>query len=271
VSNPILHSDIKEAFLCDGVSELLAGGEGCSVRVGLCVFKPIENPERYSWSCELLLRLPQVGFRIPTPRRARDGSFVFKGWGASSFEPGEHVQGHWYEKLEILRLFQFQLRELEHPSMPPSDDYWSLAHEIAWQAIPLPTELHPEISDLITTVFTQYQPLARGQEIIHSDFSGNTLFHDRLEPCVIDFSPANGSIKYAEAVMIADAIAWGNAPLEILNLLPIDGDYRQNLLRAINFRLIVAALFWPTRLELFLDEYVAFKPIIDIVCKPAQS
>jgi uncharacterized protein (TIGR02569 family) len=262
----ILPPGIKEAFYCHGETQRLAGGEGRSFKVGPCVFKPIENPERYSWSCELLLNVPQVGFRIAEPRRTRDGSFVFRGWGASDFVSGEHVQGRWHEKLEILRLFHTQLQELENTPIPPSDDRWSLAHEIAWQVIPLPTEIHPDISNLINALFFHYQPLPRGQEIIHSDFSGNTLFHFLLDPCVIDFSPAYGSIEYAETIMIADAIAWEQAPLEIISLLRFDEHYRQNLLRAINFRLIVTALFYPRDIEPFLVEYAAFNSLIEFAC-----
>jgi len=267
MTNTILDPDISHAFQCAGESHVLVGGEGRSVRVDQCVFKPIDNPDHYSWSCDLLLRLSREGFRLSEPRRASNGSFVFKGWGASSFEAGEHVPDRWQEKMEVLRLFHSKLRDLDYPAMPPSDDYWSLAHEIAWQVLPLPAALHSGIVNKIDTVFAHYQPLTRAVGIIHSDFGGNILFHDSLAPCVIDFSPAYGSVEYAEAIMIADATAWDDAPLEILNLLPFDEHYRQHLLRAINFRLIVAALFKPKSMEQFLNEYAAFKPMIDVVCK----
>ena len=124
---------------------------------------------------------------------------------------------------------------------------------------------------MIDAVFAHYQTLPRALGIIHSDFGGNILFHDCLTSCIIDFSPAYGSVEYAEAIMIADTAAWENAPLEIVNLLPSDEHYRQYLLRAINFRIIVAALFKPTSVQQFLNEYAAFTPMIDLVCKPSQS
>jgi uncharacterized protein (TIGR02569 family) len=263
LTGPDLDPDILDAFECVGENKPLHGGEGRSVRVGPCVFKPIENPDRYKWSCELLLRVSQDGFRIPEPIRAKNGSFVFKGWSATTFEPGEHVQGRWDEKIEILRTFHLRLRELDHPPMPPSDDRWSWAHEIAWQNAPMPVSIHLDIVRLVEELFAHYQPLTRSEGIIHSDFGGNVLFHDKLNPCIIDFSPAYGCMEYAEAIMIADVIAWENAPLNLLDLLPFDEKYRQFLLRAINFRIIVAALFVPADVNYFLEEYTAFEPLID--------
>lgn len=260
-----LDPKIASAFQCAGKKQMLAGGKEHSLRVGQCVFKPIENVERYSWSCDLLLKLSRRGFRISEPRRAIDGSFVYHGWAASNFEPGEHVTGRWHEKLNISRMFHSELNDLAFSPMPPSDDVWSLAHEITWQLTPLPSALHPKMTTMIEEIFTHYQLLSRYPGIIHSDICGNVLFHEELDPCVIDFSPAFGSVEYAEAILVADAIAWQNAPLDIVNLLPFNEHYRQYLLRAINFRIIVAALYKPKNLEWFLREYAGFQPVISIV------
>ncbi|NIM95792.1 MAG: hypothetical protein GTO18_18995 [Anaerolineales bacterium] len=260
-----LDSRIISAFRCSGEGQMLSGGEWQSVRVGQCVFKPIENVHRYSWSCDLLLRMDCKGFRISEPYRAVDGSFVYHGWAASAFEPGEHIHGRWQEKLNITRMFHSELNNLEIHPMPPSTDLWSVAHEIAWEFIPLPHTLDPKMTSMIIDIFSRYQPLSRSQEIIHSDICGNILFHEGVEPCVIDFSPAFGSIEYAESILVVDAIAWENAALDILNLLPLDEHYRQFLLRAINFRVIVAALFRPTNLDLFLKEYGGFEPVLQFI------
>jgi uncharacterized protein (TIGR02569 family) len=260
-----LNPDIASAFGCTGAKQKLAGGEGRSVRVGQCVLKPIDNPARYSWACELLLGISQEGFRLSVPRQTTDGSFVYKGWGASTFEPGQHVHGRWQERLNIARAFHSKVNENENSPMPPSDDWWSVAHEIAWQVAPLPSNLHPKTIKLVKEIFARYRPLARDRDIIHSDICGNIIFQEGLDPCIIDFSPAYGSVEYAEAILVADAIAWENAPMDIVNLLQYNELYRQNLLRAINFRAIVAALFRPKELDRFLAEYAGFKPIIDFV------
>jgi len=260
-----LDPKIVSAFQCAGKRQLLAGGEGHSLRVGQCVFKPVENVERYHWSCNLLLKLTRRGFRISEPRRAINDSLVYHGWAASTFEPGEPVNGRWQEKLNITKMFHSELNNLTFSPMPPSNDVWSLAHEITWQLTPLTPALHPKMTNMIEEIFTHYKPLSRYPGIIHSDICGNILFHEELDPCVIDFSPAFGSVEYAEAILVADAIAWENAPLDIVNLLSFKEHYRQYLLRAINFRIIVAALYRPKNLEWFLREYAGFLPLIDIV------
>ena len=260
-----LDPKIISAFQCVGKRQLLAGGEGHSLRVGQCVFKPVANIERYSWSCDLLLKLTRRSFRISEPIRAIDGSFVYHGWAASIFESGEHIDGRWPEKLNITRMFHSELNEIAFSPMPPSNDRWSLAHEITWQLAPLPLTLHPKTTNMIEKIFAHYQPLSRHPGIIHSDISGNILFHEKLDPCVIDFSPAFGSVEYAEAILVADAIAWENAPVDIVNLIAFNEYYRQYLLRAINFRIIVAALFRPKNFEWFLREYTGFQPLIDII------
>jgi len=265
MTNTSLDPHILTAFRCTGTMQKLAGGEGRSVRVGQYVLKPIDSPARYSWACELLLGISQEGFRLSVPRRTADGSFVYEGRGASTFEPGEHVNGRWQERLNIARAFHSKVNEKENSPMPPSDDWWNVAHEIAWQVAPLPSNLHPKMIKLVEEIFARYRPLARARDIIHSDICGNIIFHEGLDPCVIDFSPAYGSVEYAEAILVADAIAWENAPLDIAKLLPYNELYRQYLLRAINFRVIVAALFRPKELDRFLAEYAGFKPIIDFV------
>jgi uncharacterized protein (TIGR02569 family) len=265
MTHTTLDHHIVTAFRCIGTKQMLAGGEGRSVRVGQCVLKPIDFPARYSWACELLLGISKDGFRISEPRQTNDGSFVYEGWGASTFEPGEHVNGRWQERLNIARAFHSKLNENENSPMPLSDDRWSVAHEIAWQVAPLPSNFHPEMVERIEAIFANYQDLTRGQDVIHSDICGNIIFHEGLDPCVIDFSPAYGSVEYADAILVADAIAWENAPLDIVNLLPYNELYRQYLLRAINFRIIVVALFKPDDLDRFLAEYAEFKPIIDFV------
>jgi hypothetical protein len=243
-------SETIAMFQCEGTGQSLPGGVGAAIQVGDCVFKPIANDERYNWGCELLTQLPQVSYRISMPIRSISGSFVHNGWGASTYQLGEHVGGNWQERIQTARLFHEELNALEITNMPPSEDRWSKAHEIAWQALPLPTNFHFEMIRKIEQI---------------SDLCGNFLFHEDLDPCIIDFSPTYGTFEYAEAILVADATAWESAPLDIVNLIAKDKDHWQNLLRAINFRIIVAALFQPDSPDRFLAHYAGFSPLINLV------
>jgi uncharacterized protein (TIGR02569 family) len=261
--NPLPDPETLAMFQCKGQGQSLAGGEGNALRVGDCVFKPVNNPERYNWGCELLIQLPLDGYRISAPIRSNTGSFVHNGWGASTYEPGEHIEGSWDEKIRIGRLFHDELNQLDVTPMPPCEDRWSQAHEIAWQVNPLPESLLSGIKVILEGIFERYRQMKRGNKIIHSDLCGNFLFEDDLDPCIIDFSPTYGSYGYGEAILVVDAIAWEDAPLEIIGLLERDAHNQQNLLRAINFRVIVAALFHRSDFSRFMAEHAAFAPLMN--------
>ncbi len=83
-------------------------------------------------------------------------------------------------------------------------------------------------------------PLSLPSQIIHGDLCGNILFHDTLPPVVIDFSLDYRPREYAEAILIADSIAWENGGEEAYTLLPPHSE--QILLRACLFRLLTKAL-----------------------------
>jgi hypothetical protein len=260
----IFNDNVAAAFGCRGRQQLLEGGEGKSIRVGSCVFKPIENEARYTWACDLLLRLRPGDYRIHQPRRTETGGFVYNGWGASRYEMGEPAAGRWEEKLRVCRSFHAELDQLQISSMPPGDDPWSQAQEITWQRGSLPDTVDSEIAAFIERLFDGYETMPRPDRIIHSDLCGNILFAANELPCVIDFSPAHGSPQYAESILIADAIAWEKAPLALVDELRYAKGFRQLLLRAINFRLIAAALFRPDCVNRFLEEYRCFEGMIKL-------
>jgi uncharacterized protein (TIGR02569 family) len=254
--------EVLKAFDCAGTPERLPGGEGNSFSVENTVFKPIHDIERYEWASEILLRIPQNGFRISTPLKSMQGRFTYAGWGATIYEPGEPINGRWSEKLEVCRAFHTAIQNLFIPSMPGSLDRWTQAHKIAWKESSLPQNIHPEIQRLLHPIFQEYQSLERMKHIIHGDMCGNILFAMDLAPVVIDFSPDYGPKEYSEAILVADAIAWEDAPVALLEDLPQTSYASQMLLRAVNFRLIVAAIFNPVEPAIFAYQYENYLPVL---------
>ncbi|MCG8346368.1 MAG: hypothetical protein MI924_01125 [Chloroflexales bacterium] len=254
--------EVLTAFQCAGVPEKLPGSEGNSFVVENIVFKPIHDIERYEWASEILLRMPQTGFRISKPRKSIEEKCTYGGWGATTYEPGNPINGRWSQKLDVCRAFHTAIQSLSIVPMPASSDRWSQAHKIAWQETSLPPTIHPEIHQLIGPIYKKYQVIERSDQIIHGDMCGNILFEAELEPVVIDFSPGYGPKEYAEAILVADAIAWENAPVELMRALPQTTYINQMLIRAVNFRLIVAALFYPMDVVIFKQEYENFVPLL---------
>jgi hypothetical protein len=100
-------------------------------------------------------------------------------------------------------------------------------------------------------------------QIIHSDLSGNILFSDGLDPLIIDFSPIIAPVEYAEAVLVCDSIAWEGSPVTEIDLVCHSKFNEEMILRAIIFRLAVAAMFAGNNSDEFYEEYNNFKPILD--------
>lgn len=255
---------VLEAFNCAGDPKPLQGGEGRSFLAGDVVFKPVraEDHARHAWASEVLCGMQCAGFRISMPLKTAAGQFIHAGWSASRYEHGEAIQGRWDEKLTTCRAFHRALHALSISPMPFTANHWAQAHRIAWQENDLPQFIHPDIGQMIARIFERYEPMVRSTQVVHSDLCGNILFAERLAPLVIDFSPAHGVTEYAEAILVADAIAWEKAPVELVQALPRTFDYRQMLLRAVNFRVITAALFFPTQPEIVRLEQVNFSPLL---------
>lgn len=146
--------------------------------------------------------------------------------------------------------------------MPPSKDPWTFAHEIAWGESNLPEFIKPDIRHTLQGIFKLYELIEASNQVVHSDLCGNILFSDPLPPLVIDFSPAYHPRAYAEVILVADAIAWENAPITLRKEIPRTPYWDQMLFRALNFQVIVAALFYPVDLAKFEAEFENFIPLL---------
>ena len=253
---------VLEALGSRAEATRLAGGEGNSLRsVGL-VFKAVSDVSTHEWASRLLELMQPVEFRISRPVRTRQGAFVQDGWSASVFEPGSHVRGRWPEKLQVAVAFHSSLAAIRTEPLTVADNPWSQAHDIVWQRSSVPVGIHLEIRTVVDSVLHALTRAQLGNGVVHSDLCGNVLFHDSLPPLVIDFSPTIAPVAYAHAILVVDAIAWEGAPLGLIDSLPATADRTAFLLRAVAFRLLVAALFYPGNPAKFREEYAPFHALL---------
>ncbi|MCB9806395.1 hypothetical protein H6768_00515 [Candidatus Peribacteria bacterium] len=124
----------------------------------------------------------------------------------------------------------------------------------------MPENLHTKIQDIIENIAQYLTPINLKNQIIHGDLCGNILFHDTLSPVVIDFSLDYRPREYAEAILIADAIAWENGGDEAYSLLPSHSE--QILLRACLFRLATKAFLHPEDVHLFQEKSQGYQKIV---------
>jgi hypothetical protein len=93
--------------------------------------------------------------------------------------------------------------------------------------------------------------------LVHGDLLHNVMFDDDLPPAVIDVSPYWRPARYADAIIIADAIGWSGAPVDAIEPLS-DPEGIQLLIRATLFRLgsaVVLCEHDPPRLNAELGAY----------------
>lgn len=259
-----LSTDLLHSFDLSGNIVPLSGGQSTSIKVGNAVLKPVDDVRHCEWLLNVINLISPQGYRIAKPIRSKHGTFVRNGWSCTHFEEGQDTKGRIQEKLLVSKLFHRDLSSIPHHDFPPIDNPWSKGHRIAWQKDKLPSEFPEDIQESLNhllgmvTLRDHYD-----RQIVHSDLSGNILFDEGLNPLVIDFSPTIAPVEYAEAILVCDCIAWQGSEVSEIGLLPRDERYKEMIIRAIVFRLAVAAIFSNGDCMKYFSEYQAFKPIID--------
>jgi len=252
--------DILRAFNITGTTTKLPGGQGTSIRVGDYVIKPVADADYTNWCMSVLDDIIPRGYRISKPMRSIDGNYVYKNYVCTRFEIGVEQDGMIDEKLKISKAFHNDLNNRSFLDMPYAVDPWSSAHRIVWREMRLPEQIHSSSKGIVEPLLMRLDNRNRKNgQIIHSDLGGNILFDKSLKPLIIDFSPTIGTRDYADAIMVCDQIAWAEVSLEYLDRI----HDKQNVLRAVLFRLITMILFDPQNESLFMTEYLAFKKILD--------
>lgn len=228
--------DILNAFGVLGDPVLLAGGEGMCYRVNNVVLKPTNNAVEASWLAGINNSLHSDKFRVPKPIAAKDGSWVFNGWTASEFLPGEHRPGHYKEAIEVSNAFHKSLVDIPKPDwFDQKTDVFSVADKIAWGQLPAP-DFEPA-KDQIKKLFSFLKENHFANQLIHGDWGPNQiLFHDTLPPAVIDMTPYFRPSDYPIADMMISALDHEGADPSILDLGEGIKDFDQLLLRALAFR-----------------------------------
>lgn len=262
-----IQNDILYAFNLNGEVSSLNGGQNTSVRVKDAVLKPVgENVQFCEWALNILNKINPNEYRLSKPIISNNGTFVYKGWCCTRYEPGEHRDGNVKQKLEVSRLFHHDLADIDFINIPKAHDPWSISHRIAWQKENLPQNISKEAFKILEELISKIKLKVNYEvQIIHSDLSGNILFDKAQNPLIIDFSPTMAPVQYAEAILACDCIAWQGSPTSELGLICHSIFNIEMILRAVIFRLSVAAIFAGNNHNEFIKEYQNFKPIIDYI------
>jgi uncharacterized protein (TIGR02569 family) len=245
------------AFGCEVPASPLSEGEGLSWRADRVVLKRVHDEREAGWSQEVLAVLVEDGFRRPAPIRSTDGRWVVGGWTACGFLDGlREARPQWRRILAGGASFN---RALPRPDatarqvLQQRQHRWAVADRVAWGETAVGLSSAGE--QLQRRIVEQLTPVTLEDQLIHGDLSGNVLLDADGQPVVIDFSPYLRPARYADAVVMGDAMLWDGAGLEVLDILGRDELSVQLLLRALLFRLVAEQLAQRPRHQSDLHPY----------------
>ena len=137
------------------------------------------------------------------------------------------------------RHFHAHVADVQKPDRPPLTHPWAVGDRYAWGESAFETPV--ELSDIATRLETAREAVSSPNQLVHCDLLNNILVSDQLRPAVIDVSPYWRPARYADAIILVDAIGWNGAGSEALETMR-DRQGVQLLIRAALFRLASAVL-----------------------------
>ncbi|KAK0720134.1 hypothetical protein B0H67DRAFT_176996 [Lasiosphaeris hirsuta] len=249
----------------DGVPVAILGGRGLCYRVGNALLKPCDDIAESQWVSEIsttLLNLSPTAYRLPIPLPTISDviNFTFDGWSASSFLPGAPAPKRFLDLFVASRALHDDLAVIvkEKPLAVQNRAFnrFDEADRVTWgektldEAQKVDQEMLAQLQPILDQLGRAWRPLPfLPCQVIHMDLLGNALFQDGSPPGIIDLTFYWRPALYAEAVVVADALAW-----------VVKGEERQGLVDSyleggesgkdsggtgdIRVQLLVRALYW---------------------------
>ncbi len=230
------------------------------MRVGDAVLKPIHDLAEAEWTQSLLDAVVLDGVRIASPISTAQGAWVHDGWVASRFVPAlRPAAPDWATVVDAgLRLGDAveAVRRGGEDVLDRRHHRWAMADRVAWGeediALSSPaTEVREEIAaQLLTTA-------DRERHFVHGDLGGNVFLDPSGVPVVLDVSPYLRPRRWAEAIVVTDAVLWDGADPELARSFAFSSANRDLLGRALTYRLVAEQVSRDPRHAALLPPYRA--------------
>ena len=238
-------ASVLRAFGVAGPVQSLGGFTG-AWRAGDLVLKRSDaGADALQCEARVLASVADGGFRLQRLRRAVDGSLLVAGWIARDFLHGAHATDRWPDVLRVGDALSAALcgitREDAAPMIDGRTNPWGIADRIAWEEEPMPTG-EAYAGPVLRRLADARRPVSATPQLVHGDLTGNVLFAGEAPPAVIDFSPYFRPAGYALGVVMADAVVWHGATLDLLKPVAARPEMGQCLVRALLFRHVTGIL-----------------------------
>lgn len=213
----------RAAWLCDDI-----------------LIRPVADNAMAAWSAGVLDGLRADGVRTARPVRASDGRWVVGGWTACRYVPGT-LEPRYTEMVGAsLRLHQALATVARPRLLDDKDDLLARSAAAAWGERRL--VLDPATGgDLFAELAAYRRPVRLPSQVVHAELFGAMLFDADDVPALIDLVPAWRPVEWAAAVLVVDALAWGDAEDGLLERWAHLDEWPQALLRAVLYRLALHA------------------------------
>jgi uncharacterized protein (TIGR02569 family) len=244
----------------------LAGGQQTTMKFGDIVLKPIDDVAYANFTASIFDQIDPKEYRISKPIKSIDNNYVEDGFIATKFEPGNHDFSRIAEMLKVSENLHHDLKEIKC-KFPNFDNPWTSAQKILWDNKKLPIDLNQDSKEFCEKILAELKPITLPKQLIHSDLSGNILFHENLKPLVIDFSPAFAPYEYASALIVTDNIAWNHADINSLELLKEYSIDFEVVKYAVVFRILVSALLNKDNFAALQSDWNNFKDIWEYITR----
>lgn len=236
------------------------------------MLKPATDVVEAEWLGAVLGAIRADGFRLARPVASSCGSWTVEGWSASSWVDGHHdVADRWSEVLAAGQAFHDAVRGVARPDfLDNRSSPWAHGDRVAWGEAE-PVIRHEPLRGVVERLLDHVIPHRLPSQLVHGDLAGNVMLSDvaGVSPAVIDMAPYWRPAEFGAAVVVADAIAWHGADLDLARSLRADVDRRSMLARAAIFRLVTADRFatatTTTRTGYVDDEASAYARVLSVL------
>ncbi|KAH7232064.1 hypothetical protein MRS44_009565 [Fusarium solani] len=254
-----LPSRVLETFSILAEPVPIDGGRGLCFQAGNVVLKPSDDDQEAEWVaelCESIMAKAPSGYRISRPIRSPHG-FVFEGWTAWALVPGRPApESNFAAILKACRAFHADIATVcteKPPFLLERRNRWTEADLVTWgeKSISDVADVNTDILSLVNPVLQQLSQLRKelpsdiGSQLIHGDLIGNVLFDENnptAPPGIIDITPYWRPALFAEAIAVADGLAWHGQSEDLVEMYGTDEVHLQLLVRALYWRCLTFAI-----------------------------
>lgn len=232
-------------------------------RYGSVVLSSAGDPARAGWSARVRETLAPAGFRVARPVRSSDGRYIISGWRADTFLEGS-AQPRYDELVAASLRLQQALAAQPRPrflfgpvSVPLAEsDVYLVADRAAWEPDPCrylagaanwPADT--ELAEHQEQVFAMFRaltplrvPVSLPNQVVHGHLLETVVFNGSAEPGVEDLVPYWRPAVWGTALVVVDALVWGDADPALPGRWAHLPEFPQLMLRALLFRLAVHLL-----------------------------